>query len=232
MNKDNLGMRMKVYESVSQNLLIRRTPVIVRLDGKAFHTFTKGAEKPFDKNISDAMAMTTLTLCKEMQGAVFAYTQSDEISILLQDWKTLTTDAWYANNVQKIVSVSASVATANFNSLYKKPTGTLALFDSRAYNLPFSEVANYFLWRQADATRNSVSGLAQSQFSHKQLHGKSSSQMMDMLMAKGINWNDVETRFKRGVCVVPFESSFKIDLASPIFIVDRNYIESNFNFKE
>lgn len=223
---------MKTYEEVSQVSLIRRTPVVVRLDGKAFHTFTKGAEKPFDKNIGDAMAMTALKLCKEMQGAVFAYTQSDEISVLLQDWKTLTTDPWYANNVQKIVSVSASVATASFNSLYKKPTGTFALFDSRAYNIPFLEVTNYFIWRQADATRNSISGLAQSQFSHKQLHGKGRAQMMDMLMEKGINWNDVETRFKRGICVVPFESSYKIDLAPPIFTADRNYIDKCFNFEE
>lgn len=232
MSKDNLGTRMKVYEAAAQNSLMRRTPVVVRLDGKAFHTFTKGAQKPFDNGIGDAMVMTALNLCKEIQGAVLGYTQSDEISIVLQDWKTLTTDPWYANNIQKIVSVSASIATASFNRLYKKPTGVSALFDSRAFNLPFEEVTNYLIWRQADATRNSVSGLAQSQFSHKQLHGMGRTQMMDMLMDKGINWNDLEVRFKRGVCVVPFGSNFKIDLEPPIFTSDRNYIEKFFYFED
>lgn len=233
MNDTSFSERMKGYESVSKKSLMRRTPVIIRIDGKAFHTFTRGLVRPFDKSLSDAMAETTLELCKQIQGAVFGYTQSDEISILLQDWKNLKTDCWFGYDVQKIVSISASIATAKFNDIFKHPSkNSYALFDSRAYNIPFSEVVNYFIWRGSDCSRNSVSSLAQSYFSHKQLHGKSVSAMQDMLMLEhGINWNDIETRYKRGICVVPDQDTkFKIDLEPPMFTKNRNYIDELFKF--
>ena len=238
MKQDSLGDRMKGYESITQNKLMSRTPVIIRLDGKAFSTYTRGLEKPFDSDLNIAMVTTMQKLCESIQGAAFAYTQSDEISILLQDWATFETDAWYDNKIQKMVSVAASIATATFNSVYKHPSkDTLALFDARIFNLPFEEVTNYFIWRQQDAVRNSINSLAQAHFSHKELQGLNVSQVQDRLMLeKGINWNDVETRFKRGVCTTTlFEvDAYKRrvntlmynDYQIPIFTQNRAYVQS------
>jgi Uncharacterized conserved protein len=228
MKKDSLGDRMKRYEAVSQTKLMNRTPVIMRLDGKAFHTFTRGLEKPFDDRLNRAMSFTMQTLCEEIQGAQMGYTQSDEISILLQDWATFTTDGWYDYKTQKMVSVAASIATAVFNTAYQHPKNTkLALFDARVFNVPFEEVTNAFIWRQQDATRNSINSLAQAHFSHKELQGLNVSQVQDKLMLeRGINWNDIETRYKRGTCVNRTgEGAVELDLEIPIFTQDRNYIE-------
>lgn len=224
---DSFGNRMKRYETVSQSKLMRRTPAIIRLDGKAFHTFTRGLPRPFDSTLHDALDRTTERLVGFIQGAVFAYRQSDEISILLADWQTLETDAWFDGNVQKIVSVAASACTAFFSGSFKHPNGTVGMFDARVFNLPFEEVANYFLWRQQDASRNSINSLAQSEFSHKELQSKNVAQVHDMLMLqKGINWNDTPTRFKRGTCVTTdVETGNTIDTEIPIFSADRNYIE-------
>lgn len=235
MKNSSFGDRMKGYETVTRNNLMRRTPVIIRIDGKAFHTFTKGLTKPFDEALSEAMAQTTAELCKEIQGALFGYTQSDEISILLQDWKNLNTDSWFSGNIQKVVSVSASIATAKFNASFTHPEkAQYAIFDSRAFNIPFSEVVNYFIWRGSDCSRNSVSMLAQYYFSHKELHGKSVIEMQEMLHSKhGVNWNDVPVRYKRGICVLPdSDGGFKIDYAPPMFTQNRNYIEDLLSFKE
>lgn len=241
MKKDTLGDRMKGYEAVTQTKLMKRTPVVIRLDGKAFHTFTRGLEKPFDTNLNTAMVQTMMALCGGIQGSMFAYTQSDEISILLQDWASFETDGWYDYKIQKMVSVAASIATATFNSVYQHPTkDTPALFDARIFNLPFEEVTNYFVWRQQDAVRNSINSLAQANFSHKALQGLNVSQVQDKLMLeKGINWNDVPTKFKRGVCVrmemglddmnYP-TSELHADYECPIFTQDRAYIESMLTF--
>lgn len=237
--KHTLGDRMKRYEEVQQGRLMRRTPVIIRLDGKAFHTFTRGLNKPWDDELSNAMVRTMVACCTQIQGAVLGYTQSDEISILLQDWATLDTDGWYDYKVQKMVSVAASIATATFNSGYKHGD-RLALFDARVFNVPKEDVNNYFIWRQGDAVRNSISGLAQSKFSHKALQGKNSSQMQDMLHAEfGINWNDTPTRYKRGICFSEklvmstederpvFRTEVEIDLEIPSFSQDRGYVEQH-----
>lgn len=235
MKKDSFGDRMKRYESVPRLQLTRRTPVIIRLDGKAFHTFTRGLERPFDEALNSAMTDTMAYLVSNIQGAVFAYKQSDEISILLKDWDTLTTDAWFDYNVQKMVSVAASMATMHFNKIFKHPKkDTLAMFDARAFNIPKEEVVNCFLWRQQDATRNSINSVGQANFSHKQLHGKNTTQVQDMLMLeKGINWNDIPTRYKRGTCVYAVQGGgFQIDLDPPIFSQDRDYITRHLDASE
>ena len=113
--RDNLGNRMKNYEHTSRTYLTRRLPVIIRLDGKAFHTFTKGLKKPFDEILIDAMWETAKYLCKSIQGCKIAYVQSDEISLLLTDYDTIESCAWFDNNIQKMVSISASMATLAFN---------------------------------------------------------------------------------------------------------------------
>lgn len=275
--KDSLGDRMKGnYEDRYRISLPRRTNVIIRIDGKAFHSYTRGLEKPYDQGLLDDMNETTKYLCENIQGAKMGYVQSDEISILLHDYSTLETDAWFDNNLQKMCSIAASLATARFNQLRMQrayqnleadpidhgPTAydmdisgvldtKLAMFDARVFVVPEAEeVVNYFIWRQQDATRNSISMAAQSMFSHKSLHGKSTSNMQDMMMLeKGVNWNDYPTRFKRGSAIkkkevisvkpsdeVSHETTtiaperiikrrmWKIDSETPIFTQDRDYI--------
>jgi len=231
-DKSGLGDRMKKYEKVSKTKLMRRTPVIIRLDGKAFHTWTRQLinvdqvlkTEPYGEVMHKAMFYTTEYLMQNIQNAVFAYSQSDEISILLNDWKRLTTDQWFDGTIQKIVSVAASMATVGFNTnpVIKCMDLKPAVFDARVFNVPLDEVANYFVWRQQDATRNSIQMLGQYYFSHKQMHGKNISQVQDMLMAEhNVNWNDVDTRKKRGWCF----ASDGYDNEIPIFTKDRYFIE-------
>jgi len=211
MKNDDFGTRMKEnYEVRSQTYLPRRGYYLLRLDGKAFHTYTKGMECPFDKTLSDVMDATAVYLCKNITGAKLAYVQSDEISILVTDFDKLTTQAWFDGNIQKIVSISAAMATAEFNRLMYniKPeyieVGKLALFDSRVWMIadPY-EVENVFIWRQQDARRNSVSMAAQSMFSHKALQGKNASVMKQMMLDNGVNWDEVyPAGFRNGRCVV------------------------------
>lgn len=199
---DELGARMKEnYESRSRFLLPRRTYTIIRVDGKAFHTYTRGCEKPFDFALMEAMDQTAVHLCRNIQGAVFAYSQSDEISILLTDFETDQTDAWFNGNVQKMASISASHATAAFNAhtQAQRPRTDLAYFDSRVFTIPDpTEVYNYFVWRQQDASRNSIQMAAQACYSQRELQDKSCDVLQEMLFQKGINWNDYPARAKRG----------------------------------
>ena len=275
--RDSLGDRMKNnYENRAKTYLTRRMPVIIRLDGKAFHSFTKGMKKPYDEIFHNTMNATMKYLCENIQGCKLGYTQSDEITLLLTDYDTLDTDAWFDNNVQKICSVSASMATMAFNKLlckyvdeyYKsiwddivedwngdaKYYETLcdaiekgAMFDSRCFNIPESEVTNCFIWRQQDATRNAIQMLGQCNFSHKELQGKSCNDIQDMLMLqKGINFNDMPTEFKRGVCcrkqkctdtTINFATKeetriernyWVLDIDIPIFTQHRDYVERTF----
>lgn len=246
-DKFSLGDRMKEYELTTQSNLLRRTPVIIRIDGRAFHTFTKRhiptidpslKLTPFSEMLHNVMVATSGRLLVELQNAKLVYTQSDEISILLRDWDTLASQQWFGGNIQKIVSVSSSIATATFNFCYERAVhvpewfNELATFDSRVYNLPKEEVANYFIWRQQDASRNSIQMLGHYHFSQKQMHGKSNNEVQDMLMLqKNINWNDLPTWMKRGTCVfhnpcrVDSSKQFIIDNEIPIFTQDRKYVE-------
>jgi tRNA(His) guanylyltransferase len=203
--KDDLGKRMKEnYEQRTRSYIPRRTFTIIRVDGKAFHTFTKNSEKPFDNGIESAMNSAALHLVENIQGAQLAYVQSDEISILLTDFAKHGTDAWYDGQIQKMASVSASLATVGFNHSYFRygnpSVDGMALFDSRVFCIPErTEVANYFVWRNKDAARNSVSMVAQSKFSHKQLQGKNTSEMQEMLFQEhGINWSTYDESRKNG----------------------------------
>lgn len=234
---DSLGDRMKGYEVTSQSTLIRRMPVIIRIDGKAFHTYTKRlkhidpalTETPFSPIMHDAMVATTQALVEDVQNCVFGYTQSDEISLFIRDWDSLETQSWFGNNVQKMVSVSASVATAAFNFAFGQVSppqklSDMAKFDSRVYNIPKEEVVNYFIWRQNDASRNSVQMLGHYHFSQKQMHAKSNSQVQDMLVnEKGVNWNDLKTWMKRGSCIIR-KDGVTADEEIPIFSKQREYV--------
>lgn len=255
--KDSLGDRMKeYYENRSKTYLTRRTPVIIRLDGKAFHSFTKGFKRPYDEIFHEAMNNTMKYLCANIQGCKLGYTQSDEITLLLTDYTTLTTDAWFGYGVQKMCSVAASMATLMFNRYFrdainKKFTDTIedfdyfktlslardkgAMFDARCFNIPREEVINCFIWRQQDATRNAIQMLGQTHFTHKELQGKSCNDIQDMLMLvlqKGINFNDMPTEFKRGVCCIKTADGWILDNEIPIFTQNRDYIEQYLLEKE
>lgn len=222
MKKESIGNRIKDnYESRYKVKLTRRMPAIIRLDGKAFHTLTKSCNKPFDNIFSACMTYTTLQLCKNIQGAKCAYVQSDEISILLIDYDKLTTDAWFDYNIQKIVSVSAGMASAIFSKAYNK----YAVFDGRVFNIPKEEVNNYFVWRQQDWLRNSLQMLCQSLFSHKELHKKNSQAMHDMLHSINVNWNDLDPVWKNGTFYAKdSEGAWYVD-NNLIFLKDKEVIE-------
>lgn len=256
---NSLGDRMKQYELVSKSRLIHRIPVILRLDGCYFHTFTKGFDKPFDEVLLSSMISTMKYLCMNIQGCVFGYTQSDEITLVLIDYQNRDTCAWFDNQVQKIVSISASMATLYFNkalsemlrnleedmqnanysiihaNFYKKNKELYdkwinkefkAIFDSRVFNIPQYEVINNLIWRQQDATRNSINAVAQSLYPHKELQGINKNDLQNkMLIEKNVNWNNFPITCKRGCCAIKDESGkWFIDEEIPIFTDDRYYI--------
>lgn len=227
MAHDSLGDRMKgQYENRARVMLPRRTYTVIRVDGKAFHSYTRRCDKPNDARLAGALDFAAECLCREAQGASFAYVQSDEISVLLTDFAQPTTEAWFDGNLQKIVSVSASVVTEAFNRQHGWYGH--AYFDARVFTIPDPvEVENYFIWRQMDATRNSIQGLAQAHFSGKQLHGVNTSEMQELLFReKGINWNDTEPYWKRGRCVVKVETGWAVDREIPVFTQQRDYLVS------
>lgn len=218
------------YEDRTRIMLPRRTYTILRADGKAFHTFTRRCEKPYDERLVEAFDAAALALCREAQGSCLGYVQSDEISVLLTDFATITTEAWFDGNLQKIVSVAASIVTAAFNAQYSDGTSDhwQAHFDCRAFTIPDPvEVDNYFIWRQQDAVRNSIQSLAQSKFGHGQLHGLNVSELQEKIFREyGINWNDTPTEQKRGRCVFyTTDEGWNIDREIPTFTQDRTYLK-------
>lgn len=259
MSKDSLGDRMKSYEDSYRISLPIRMPVILRIDGKAFHSYTKGCKKPVDQGLVDTMNLTAKYLCEHVQGCQIAYVQSDEISLLLNNFKTLDTQSWFDNTLQKMVSISASMASVTFTTESWRIWGFQkynegqenefseaiikpAYFDSRAFIVPKEDVCNYFLWRQQDATRNSVQMLARTLYSHKECNNKNNSELQEMCFKKGFNWNDCPTSQKRGRCIVKTKTlkqgvnpkngnvfmahrtEWVVDNEIPIFSQDRNYI--------
>lgn len=233
---DDFGKRMKTYENSFRFSLPRRMPVILRIDGCHFHSFTKGMEKPFDDKLIEAFWETCKYLAENIMGAKMIYHQSDEISVLITNYDSIQTDSWFSNNLQKIVSVSASMAAAKFNEIIRKsyPDKELAFFDSRAWVLPQDEVNNYFTWRQQDATKNSISMTAFANFKHEELHGMNGNQLQDKLfLERDINWDKFPVWKKRGACIIKKEylkeniirKRWETDLEIPVFSKDKNYIE-------
>lgn len=238
---DKLGTRMKEnYEQVAQTRLMRRTPVAIRIDGKAFHTFSRGFRKPFDEILASTMQDTMQYLCENIQGCVLGYTQSDEITLILQDYATLETDAWFGYKVQKICSVAASMATYYFNHRFmikiddytdsvmglqdsdipeeRKYLDALrfsrnkgAFFDARCFNIPKEEVTNLIYWRQLDARRNAVQAIGQSVFSQKELQNKSCNEIAAMLGEKEIFVQDFKSEYINGSCCIKRPSHVIID---------------------
>lgn len=262
MKYGNLDKRMKKYENISRIYLTEKMPVIIRLDGKAFHSFTKGFNRPFDDILMRTMQETTKYLCANIMNCKIGYVQSDEISLLLNNYETIDSSSWFDNNLQKMVSVSASMATMIFNYTFEKIVTEefnsndwmslpywdskfktskddigyfkMGMFDSRAFLLPKEEVCNYFIWRQQDATKNSINMVAQSEFSHKELQGLNCDELQEKLwQEKNINWNNFSVPCKRGVCITRQKylkgtverHKWDVDLETPIFTQNREYIE-------
>ena len=243
--------RMKEkYEGRSKHFLMGRNPVIIRIDGKSFHTYTRQLDKPFDDGLIEDMQITTRFLCQEIQGAKCGYTQSDEISILITDYENFESQGWFNYNLQKMCSIAASLATAKFNqlrmirysnkhiheslhsmngSLQKNEIEktTLAFFDARCFSIPKEEVNNYFYARQKDAVKNSIGMQAQALYPHTELHGKNGNEQQELIFQKGINWNNLSCFKKRGTFVakhtatVPGERSY--------WYIDENTPEFNTN---
>lgn len=223
--KDELGERIKrYYEDALRITLPRQTHVVLRIDGRSFHQFTRGMERPYCRPLADALDQAALTLCKEMMGCRFAFGQSDEYSFLLTDFETEKSPMWFDGNLQKIVSVAASVFTAAFARAFPSPK--LASFDCRALVIPqATEVEKYFIWRQLDASANSLNMLASAHYSHAELLGKSEAEKHDLLYAKGLNWAKEPTDFKRGRAVCRSTGGeWVIDHEIPIFQRDLTHL--------
>lgn len=226
---DSLGDRMKGYERAFQQELPRRLPLVIRLDGVAFHTFCRGMTRPVDQLLIDRMSDAAIACCARIAGAKVAYVQSDEISILVNNYARLTTEPWLGNRVQKIASVAASIPSSSLSRAYGKEV----LFDARAWILPEAEVNNYFLWRQRDAERNSVSSWTQAHYSPRECHGKVTSERIEMLKKVAVDWNALPTDQRRGRCILRDtyavedgqRSRWIVDKEIPSFAVDHSYIE-------
>ena len=243
MRKDNLGDRMKSYENITRTYLPGRMPIIIRIDGKAFHTFTKGFKKPFDDILMRAMEETAAVLCRDIEGVKVAYTQSDEISLLITNNDTWETQPWFGNNLQKMASVAASIATLAFNrafwhevnmlnndylntedneclNVYCRAVEKGATFDARVFVLPADEVCNYFIWRQQDAIRNSIQSMGQAHFSHKELMNKNCENIKQMLVEKNLKWESIPISYQRGICVVkkPTKVKTQIDMKAMTYM--------------
>ena len=199
--QDPMGDRMKVYEGSQSPKLMPLLPAFARLDGRAFHTFCKGLEKPYDPRLTQVMQTVTEYLV-ESTGARLGYTQSDEITLV---WLPPRFDSElpFGGKIQKMTSNLAASATIVFYlqlaTVIPEKCGYAPTFDCRVWNVPnVVEAANVFLWREYDATRNSISSAAQAVYSARQLHMMNQKDMLDMLIERGINWNDYPADFKRG----------------------------------
>lgn len=213
---------MKGYENVTSHFLARRMPVIIRIEGKGFHSFTRGFKKPFDDILVSVMQKTMLELCERAEGCVMGYTQSDEISLVLCDY------AWFGHGVHKMCSISASIATSVFNKYFRNAaTGVSGVYEkridkadfkSRVFNLPKEEVCNYMIWRQQNAVRSSIQATAQADFSHKQLRGTCCIKKPILINA--------------GQPDEVLRNKWIIDEDIPVFSDDRDYVERRIVFEE
>lgn len=244
----SLGDRMKAYEKAYNQVIIGRVPVIIRCDGKGFSKWTKRQKlaKPFDNRMISAMSDTLLTVAENIEGCVFGYTQSDEMTFVLRNDQSFESEPWFGNRIQKICSVTSSMVTAVFNrcGYWNKD----AYFDTRVFAVPNEQEAiNCLIWRQNDATKNSISASCYYEVAkktgkktaRKQMHGLNQKEQQELLFQEtGINWNDYPIRFKRGVGVyrvtkeleidgnLCVRSSWKVDNELPIFTQDTDFLNN------
>lgn len=235
---------MRLFEEAARATFPRRMPLIIRVDGKSFSKYTAHLPgKPFNRDFISVMESVAMALCTNIQGAELAYSQSDEVSVLVHGYKTFESEPWFGNQLQKIVSVSAAIASATFTAKSWRLFATAdcatfddiepAYFDARAFVLPEAEVTNYFLHRQQDAVRNSVQMLTRSLYSHKECNGKNVPEMKAMCKEKGLPWEDLAPTIRKGRCVRKHycptsgeRMGWKVDTDIPMFGEDRAYVEN------
>lgn len=226
----NIDDRMKKYEAASRFQLTPRMPVVIRLDGKAFHTFTRDCDRPFDEGLREALVKATQSMLEEVP-ARMAYAQSDEVSLLLVDYNKFESQQWFDGIIQKLASVSASVMTAQFNRFWGILRPDLAVepafFDARVFSIPERDVENHFVWRQQDAMRNAVSMAAQALFPHKELQGKHTGQMLEMMAEKRVKFDDYPAWFRFGSMV----TREKIE-AAPVFTTEKFFLKKFLTVEE
>lgn len=209
---------MKKYEAVNNHLLTPRMPVAIRVDGKAFHTYTKGFNYPFSKSLMEAMESAAFDTACNIQGVKAVYVQSDEVTFILTDYERRETQGWFNYEHQKIVSLSAALMTGYFNKYIKEFSkqhleegalgNKIAFFDSRAFNVPTDDVTNLLLWRAQDWKRNSLQMYARFFYSHNECRQKNSNDLHEMLYKKGKNWaTDLTNREKNGVFIFNYPRS-------------------------
>lgn len=218
----DLDDRMKAYEDVNRHFLTPRMPAVIRLDGKAFHTLTRGEPKPYSQFFQHCMVQAASLLLNVVPGRM-AYCQSDEVSILLVDYNKFDSQQWFGGNIQKMVSVSASAMGVFFSNLFKEN----GFFDARVFTVPERDIENYFVWRQDDCVRNAISGAAQANFSNKQLHGMSQSRMLEMMDNKGYRFYDLPLSFRQGTVVEKYHG-----FPAPIFKTNKDFLKQYLKVEE
>ena len=239
---DSLGDRMKVYERCSSVTLLPNTPIIIRVDGKAFHTFTKkmGFKRPFDLQYINCMKWAAMRTGSKMQNFRAAYVQSDEVTFLLHSDNPVA-EPWFGGKVQKLTSISATIMSIEFNilvgnirgdhDLYPASMGhdfEPAIFDSRAFNVTENDIPNVFLWRMKDWRRNSVQMFARSHMSHKELHGKSNGWILQHLKEQGKDWNSLEPRLKNGTVLIRTEHDIvEVTDFEPTYLDVKNLFQAH-----
>lgn len=233
MTADSFSARMKGYKAAYDHVLTGRTPVIAHVDGIGFSQYTRKCEKPFDQKLGDVMIDVAVGIIERVQGAMVAYTQSDEITVLLHGYKTIASMPYRGNRVQKLVSEMAGPTSSHFTALSHRiwDEGKLsgireAAFAAAVFLVPENDVNNFFLSRQKDGIRNSVQMLTRSLYSHKQVDRKKVAEMKEMCTSYGAPWEDLDLRWQRGACVYRDASGgIFIDRSVPLFNKDRSYIE-------
>lgn len=255
----NLSDRIKNYEKAYDIYMPSRLPVIIRVDGKGFSKFTKSikASKPFDKFFSGAMAQTMKHAAEKIEGCIFAFTQSDEITFVVENDQSYESTPWFGNRIQKITSVVSSFVTAAFNQEalnYFEGNAPLAYFDARVFVVPtWRECINVLIWRQNDATKNSISSATYYEVAakigkkttRKKMHGLNQKQQQELLFQEvGINWNDYPTKFKRGIgCYkvskemalngnIFMRSSWELDEELPVFTREQEFLRNILGIEE
>lgn len=258
MIRDDFGDRMKAYEAVTDTRLAALTPVVIRVDGRAFHTLTRKLEKPFDRLFMQVMDHVTLELCKQVPNCRFGYVQSDEISLVLLE-PSVHSQQWFDGRLQKILSLTAAIASTEFrlhlldllNVTHENasewgpyiPLAKGALFDCRAFSIPERDVCNYFIWRQKDCRRNAVLSMAQHHIGKKQIHGMDVRNLMSRLYSMGFSEADIPA-FNGRACVrtekemerpdgtrftrMKWEMSEEV----PVFWSHRDFIEKHMGMEE
>ena len=225
--KNPIGDRMKkYYENPCNHQLIKRTPVIIRIDGKAFHNYTKHFTKPFDINLINNMVKAATHTASEMQGFKLAYVQSDEVSFLLTDYDDINSQAWFDYKINKLCSIVASVFTYWFNKLSQ--SAQPAYFDARVFNVPREEVANYFLWRAKDWERNSIQMAGQAVFSHEELQNKNNKTILKMLHEANKNWYDLDNIYKFGTFIRSTSGHSNFKYRKDLIFINYDDIKPNY----